>query len=192
MPNRRFSQPQKPPLATGAITASFAGGSSSATALQRLGRHVHQRDAQASVEKVHGDATPHRARTDHAHMGDAALGRVVGHIGHLGGRALGREHMAQGLAFGCGHEVQKRLTLKRRAFIVQADAPMQEAQDVFASTDPSQPCGRIAQAASVAGAHVAIAELQLAALDAGRLHLGAVDGPVLQRLALPYPLREDI
>ena len=99
---------------------------------------------------------------------------------------------------GCypGQEVvarsQFRGTLKRRAFIVQADAPVQEAQEVFSSLDPSQPCGRIAQSASLADCHVAIAELQLAALDGATLHLGNAQGPALQRLPLPYPLRDDI
>ena len=99
---------------------------------------------------------------------------------------------------GCypGQEVvarsQFRGTLKRRAFIVDADAPMSEAQEVFSTLDPSQPCGRIAQSASLSGRHVAIAELQLSMLDGADLHLGSPQGPRLQRLPLPYPLRDDL
>lgn len=99
---------------------------------------------------------------------------------------------------GCypGQEVvarsQFRGTLKRRAFIVQAEVPMHEAQEVFSSLDAEQPCGRVAQVASLSGCHVGIAELQLAALDGASLHLGNASGPLLQRLPLPYPLRDDL
>ena len=98
---------------------------------------------------------------------------------------------------GCypGQEVvarsQFRGTLKRRAFIVQADAPMQAGQEVFASHDAGQPCGLIAQAASVGGQHVAVAELQLSATES-TLHVGSAQGPQLVRLPLPYALRDDI
>ena len=98
---------------------------------------------------------------------------------------------------GCypGQEVvarsQFRGTLKRRAFIVQADAPMQAGQEVFAASDANQPCGLIAQAASVNGQHVAVAELQLSATDSA-LHVGSAPGPQLRLLPLPYALRDDI
>jgi folate-binding protein YgfZ len=99
---------------------------------------------------------------------------------------------------GCypGQEVvarsQFRGTLKRRAFIVHSDAPMRAGQEVFASQDATQPCGLIAQAASDGAQHVAIAELQLSAIEHSSLHLGAADGAVLTLLPMPYTLREDI
>ena len=99
---------------------------------------------------------------------------------------------------GCypGQEVvarsQFRGTLKRRAFIVRSDQAMAAGQEVFSSADSGQPCGLVAQAASWNGAHVAIAELQLSALDAGSLHLTSSTGPTLHTLPLPYPLRDDI
>lgn len=99
---------------------------------------------------------------------------------------------------GCypGQEVvarsQFRGTLKRRAFIVQSDAPMAAGQEVFSSQDANQPCGLIAQAASDGAHHVAIAELQLSATENSSLHLGAADGAVLSLLSLPYALRDDI
>jgi len=98
---------------------------------------------------------------------------------------------------GCypGQEVvarsQFRGTLKRRAFIVQTHAPMQAGQEVFAAHDASQPCGLIAQAASVQGQHVAVAELQLSATESA-LHVGSAQGPQLTLLPLPYALRDDI
>jgi folate-binding protein YgfZ len=98
---------------------------------------------------------------------------------------------------GCypGQEVvarsQFRGTLKRRAFIVSASAPMQAGQEVFSSADATQPCGLIAQAASAMGQHVAVAELQLAASQTP-LHVGSANGPALSLLPLPYALRDDI
>ena len=74
---------------------------------------------------------------------------------------------------------------------VQADAPMQAGQEVFAASDANQPCGLIAQAASVDGQHVAVAELQLSATDSA-LHVGSAPGPQLRLLPLPYALRDDI
>ena len=99
---------------------------------------------------------------------------------------------------GCypGQEVvarsQFRGTLKRRAFIVQSQEPLHAGQEVFSSTEANQPCGLIAQAASWQGQHVAIAELQLSAVDGSALHAGQADGPQLLLLPLPYPLRDDI
>jgi folate-binding protein YgfZ len=99
---------------------------------------------------------------------------------------------------GCypGQEVvarsQFRGTLKRRAFIAQSAVPMTAGQEVFSSSDATQPCGLVAQAASDGVSHVAVLELQLSATESSHLHLGAADGPVLDLLPLPYVLREDI
>jgi folate-binding protein YgfZ len=99
---------------------------------------------------------------------------------------------------GCypGQEVvarsQFRGTLKRRAFIVQSDAPMVAGQEVFSSLDVTQPCGLVAQAATAGAHHVAVVSLQLSALDDSQLFLGAAAGPALSLLPLPYELRDDI
>jgi folate-binding Fe-S cluster repair protein YgfZ len=99
---------------------------------------------------------------------------------------------------GCypGQEVvarsQFRGAIKRRAFILSGP-PMPVGDAVFSDHDPNQDCGTIAQAAlDGVGGGVAIACLQTAAADAAALHLGAPDGPLLQLLPLPYPLRDDI
>lgn len=100
---------------------------------------------------------------------------------------------------GCypGQEVvarsQFRGTLKRRAFVVHADAPLAAGQEVFQQADPVQPAGLVAQAApSPHGGWDAIASLQLAAVEAGPLHAGSADGPTLQVLELPYLLLADV
>ncbi len=99
---------------------------------------------------------------------------------------------------GCypGQEVvarsQFRGTLKRRAFIVQSTVPLSAGQEVFSSQDATQPCGLVAQAASLDNQHVAIAELQLSATENNTLHVGQADEPMLTLLPLPYALRDDI
>lgn len=99
---------------------------------------------------------------------------------------------------GCypGQEVvarsQFRGTLKRRGYLVHGEAAMQAGQEIYATTDPEQPCGLVAQAAPApTGGWDAIVSLQTAsAQDA--LHLGKADGPALTLLPLPYALLDDI
>jgi folate-binding Fe-S cluster repair protein YgfZ len=83
--------------------------------------------------------------------------------------------------------------LKRRTYLVQADAPVAVGQEVFAGGDAAQPVGTVAQAASApGGGWAALISMQIAALEAGGLHAGAADGPALTVEPLPYPLLEDI
>jgi folate-binding protein YgfZ len=96
---------------------------------------------------------------------------------------------------GCypGQEVvarsQYRGTVKRRAFVYSAEAAALPGQEVFHSADTEQPAGMVINAASLDGAHRALVEVKLAVLDGGSLHLGAADGPLLQRVAMqPYPV----
>lgn len=96
---------------------------------------------------------------------------------------------------GCypGQEIvarsQYRGTIKRRAFVFDCAAAAQPGQEVFHSADDGQPAGMIVNAASLDGAHRALVEIKLAALDAGSLHLGTAGGPRLQRLAQqPYSM----
>lgn len=100
---------------------------------------------------------------------------------------------------GCypGQEVvarsQFRGTLKRRGFLVHADAELAAGQEVFQAADAEQPAGTVALAAPAPqGGWDAIVSLQLAAVEAGDLHAQRADGPALQLLPLPYPLLADI
>ncbi|RZI69763.1 YgfZ/GcvT domain-containing protein [Variovorax guangxiensis] len=100
---------------------------------------------------------------------------------------------------GCypGQEVvarsQFRGTLKRRAYVATADAPVEAGQEVFAAGDAEQPVGTVVQAASAPdGRWAALVSMQIAALDAGPLHAGSATGPTLQVEPLPYPLLADI
>lgn len=100
---------------------------------------------------------------------------------------------------GCypGQEVvarsQFRGTLKRRAYLVAADAPLAAGQDVFHSSDAEQPCGTVALAAAHPdGGWNAIVSMQTSAAAGGSLHAGSAAGPQLTLLPLPYALLEDI
>jgi folate-binding protein YgfZ len=95
---------------------------------------------------------------------------------------------------GCypGQEVvarsQYRGTLKRRAYVLLGDAPLQPGEEVFHSTDPSQPAGMVVNGGSIGPAHAALVELKIAALQGGTLHAGSAQGPLLRPAALPYDI----
>jgi folate-binding protein YgfZ len=97
---------------------------------------------------------------------------------------------------GCypGQEVvarsQYRGTLKRRMHLFATDGAAQPGQELFHSADPSQPAGMVVNAASDATGTRLLAEVKLAALDGGTLHLGSAEGPLLQRLELPYSIAD--
>jgi len=97
---------------------------------------------------------------------------------------------------GCypGQEVvarsQFRGTLKRRAYVVQADAAVQAGQEVFHPADAEQPTGTVVQAApDPAGGWRAIVSMQTRSADGQALRAG--DARLTVR-PLPYPLAEDI
>jgi tRNA-modifying protein YgfZ len=97
---------------------------------------------------------------------------------------------------GCypGQEVvarsQYRGTLKRRMHLFATDGVAQPGQELFHSADASQPAGMVVNAARDANCTHLLAEVKLSALDAGSLHLGSADGPMLQRLELPYSIAD--
>lgn len=107
-----------------------------------------------------------------------------------------------GVSFGkgCypGQEIvarsQYRGTLKRRAYVLNADGPAVPGQEVYAGSDASQPAGMVALAGPLGGRFVVLAELKIAAIDEGAsLQLGAPGGPPLRLGELPYtiPAGED-
>ena len=97
---------------------------------------------------------------------------------------------------GCypGQEVvarsQYRGTLKRRMHLFATDGAASAGQEVFHSDDPTQPAGMVVNVATAATGTRLLAEVKLAALDRGTLHLGSAQGPLLQRLELPYPIAD--
>ncbi|PLZ03721.1 folate-binding protein YgfZ [Burkholderia sp. WAC0059] len=99
---------------------------------------------------------------------------------------------------GCypGQEVvarsQYRGTIKRRMSLASVSAPPEAARpgaELFHSGDPGQPCGMVVNAAAAPDGGIdLLAEIKLAALETGTVHLGAADGPALTFLPLPYAL----
>jgi folate-binding protein YgfZ len=99
---------------------------------------------------------------------------------------------------GCypGQEIvarsQYRGTLKRRGALLSSAVAMSEGQEVFQASDPGQPAGTVALAASLDdGHHLALVEIKRAALELGGLHLGQADGPPLASRELPYEIPQD-
>ncbi len=100
---------------------------------------------------------------------------------------------------GCypGQEVvarsQYRGTTKRRTFLFESDALASPGQDVFVAGAAGEPAGTVANAAPSPDGpgSSALIELRLAVLGDGELRLGSVDGAVLRRAELPYPLALD-
>jgi len=95
---------------------------------------------------------------------------------------------------GCypGQEIvarsQYRGTLKRRLQVFETDAPATVGQEIFHSADPEQPAGVVASAGTRGGQTLIAAEIKLATLESGSLHLGSAGGAALQPRALPYEI----
>lgn len=97
---------------------------------------------------------------------------------------------------GCypGQEVvarsQYRGTVKRRMFLFDAAGACAPGQEVFHSSDASQPAGMVVNAAPrpAGRGDSALIEVKLAVVDDGSLHLDSVDGPLLTQIELPYPV----
>lgn len=97
---------------------------------------------------------------------------------------------------GCypGQEIvarsQYRGTIKRRTWLFSLDGTAQIGQELFHSEDPGQPAGLVAAVATREGRSLLLAEVKLAALDTGQLHLGSATGPQLRAEPMPYTVGE--
>lgn len=95
---------------------------------------------------------------------------------------------------GCypGQEIvarsQYRGTLKRRLQVFEMDGAASVGQEIFHSADAEQPAGIVATAGSRDGRSLIAAEIKLATLEGGSLHLGSANGATLQPRALPYEI----
>lgn len=102
-----------------------------------------------------------------------------------------------GISFkkGCypGQEVvarsQFRGAIKRRTERVSSSAPLSAGQAVFAA---GQEVGTVVNAAPLGAGHVGLVCVHVAEAADQTLHAGTADGAALQRLGLPYALRDDI
>jgi folate-binding protein YgfZ len=80
--------------------------------------------------------------------------------------------------------------LKRRTALVRlADGDVKAGAEVFAESDPSQPCGMVVNAApNGLGGVDALVEMKLDALEQAAVRLGSADGVPLEFLPMPYVL----
>jgi tRNA-modifying protein YgfZ len=100
---------------------------------------------------------------------------------------------------GCypGQEIvarsQYRGSIKRRCVILTAAAPAQVGQEIFHSAEPHQPAGMVVVSAQISSteSHV-LAEIKVAALEAGTLHLASALGPVLTAQSMPYDIFQNV
>ncbi|KXU86665.1 folate-binding protein [Caballeronia megalochromosomata] len=102
---------------------------------------------------------------------------------------------------GCypGQEIvarsQYRGTIKRRTALAHVGTHTETAlpgAELFHSDDPGQPCGLIVNVAPGENGGVdCLAEIKLAALENGTVHVGAADGPALAFVPLPYAFPAD-
>lgn len=107
---------------------------------------------------------------------------VVGGVNFQKGCYPGQEIVARS---------QYRGSVKRRGVVFDAAAPTRPGVEVFHDADPTQPAGQVVNAGSWRGAHRALVEVKLGALDSGSLHLGGADGPLLSTAEQPYDLPTD-
>ncbi|MFN5047943.1 YgfZ/GcvT domain-containing protein [Roseateles sp.] len=97
---------------------------------------------------------------------------------------------------GCypGQEVvarsQYRGTVKRRTYLFETAGEASLGQEIFHSGDAEQPAGLVAAVARREGRSLLLAEVKLAALEAGSLHLGSAGGAALSLRPLPYAVGE--
>ena len=78
----------------------------------------------------------------------------------------------------------------RRMLAASIDAPLDQplaGTDVYATGDPSQPCGKIVNAERSGENSIAcLVSLRLDAVESGTVHLGDANGPRLEFTSLPY------
>jgi folate-binding protein YgfZ len=99
---------------------------------------------------------------------------------------------------GCypGQEVvarsQFRGAIKRRGQLFISSSSLPAGAELFTPTDPSQPCGLVAQSAVWQGQQVVFASIIMSVVDQPDAVVQDAQGNRLQVLALPYPLRHDL
>ena len=98
---------------------------------------------------------------------------------------------------GCypGQEIvarsQYRGTIKRRLFLVHAQAALSPGQEVFSDEDPGQPCGMVVNAAKrPEGGWAALAEIKLQYAQGSALTAG-LEGVPLTLGSLPYEITQE-
>lgn len=142
---------------------------------------------------------PLELQTWHALEASAGVPRIVAATAEQFVPQMINFELVGGVDFrkGCypGQEVvarsQYRGAVKRRMFLFDSDDDARPGQEIAWSGDASQPAGMVVNAGRPPGHPTRLlAEVKLAALDSGTLHVGALTAPALRRVELPYPIPE--
>lgn len=79
--------------------------------------------------------------------------------------------------------------LKRRMYLAHVEATATAGHELFSPDLPGQSCGMVVNAAPAPGGGTdLLAVMQVTSREAGEVHLGSADGPLLEFKPLPYPL----
>lgn len=107
---------------------------------------------------------------------------LIGGVNFRKGCYPGQEIVARSQYLG---KLKRRMSIAR---IVGANLDqVLPGAEIFSEDDPEQPCGMIVTAErDFDGVVVCLAEIKLSAHEAGKVHLGSVDGALLAFQALPY------
>jgi folate-binding protein YgfZ len=138
-------------------------------------------DAAWTLSQVHAGVPQIDAATQEQFVPQMVNFELLGGVNFKKGCYPGQEIVARSQYLG---------KLKRRTTLVTIAGTAAKAGDeLFAISDPEQPCGMIVNAApNGAGGIDALVEIKLAAIDDASIHVGAVDGDPVQFLTMPYAL----
>lgn len=137
-------------------------------------------DAAWMLSQVHAGVPQIDAITQEKFVPQMVNWELLGGVNFKKGCYPGQEIVARSQYLG---------KLKRRTMLVTINGAAQAGDALFSSLDPDQPCGMVVNAApNGAGAIDALVEIKLAAIDEGSVNVGAVDGPAVRFLTMPYAL----
>ena len=142
-------------------------------------------DAAWMLSQVHAGVPQIDAPTQEKFVPQMVNWELLGGVNFKKGCYPGQEIVARSQYLG---KLKRRTTLVTIDGAVQNDA-IQAGDDLFSSLDPDQPCGTIVNAApNGAGGIDALVEIKLTAIDEGVVSVGAIDGPAVRFLTMPYAL----
>ncbi len=134
-----------------------------------------------NLSSIHAGTPQITAKTQEQFVPQMVNFELLGAVNFKKGCYPGQEIVARSQYLG---KLKRRTALAR---IAQADVVAGD--EVFAVADPEQPCGMVVNAAPNGfGGVDALVEIKLAALEEGAVHLGAIAGPALSWLPMPYAL----
>ena len=134
-----------------------------------------------NLSAIHAGVPQITARTQEQFVPQMVNFELLGGVNFKKGCYPGQEIVARSQYLG---------KLKRRTALASIDdATVNAGDEVFAVSDPAQPCGMVVNAvANGQGGVDALVEMKLAALDQDEIRLGSAGGPLLKFQPMPYAL----